>query len=138
MNFESIDRYLLGEPVSKADAVAAALGERADVPAAAPFYRALEAVGVRAADEALIALRLVLAGRSPDDASVRRLRALSALARAATNGDAEGARKTLKRDASALPEAATFDPGNLTALRERARAAFAAEVNGDQAAGGLR
>ena len=54
--FELVDRYLLGEPVSKPDVVAAILAERSSEPAAEPFYRAFEAVGARAADEAFIAL----------------------------------------------------------------------------------
>ena len=70
MGFAAVDGYLLGDPVSKGDAVAELLGERSDDPAAAPFYRALDAVGVRAADEAFIALRLVLAKRTPDDDTV--------------------------------------------------------------------
>ncbi|MFZ1125800.1 MAG: hypothetical protein WAN59_11745, partial [Candidatus Baltobacteraceae bacterium] len=74
MACEQIDRYLLGEPVSKPAAIAATLADRSSEPAAAPFYRALEAVGPRAADEALVALRLVLAGQAPSDAAVRHLR----------------------------------------------------------------
>jgi hypothetical protein len=54
-------------------------------PRAQPFYRALETVGARAADEALLALRLVLAGRAPDDDAVRALREARTKARA---GDA--------------------------------------------------
>ena len=71
-----IDRYLLdGEP-PKERLIEALLAARSSDPRAQPFYRALEAVGPRAADEALIALRLVLAGRESDDAGVTRLRAL--------------------------------------------------------------
>lgn len=47
---------------------------RSAEPRAQAFYRALEALGARAADEALLALRLVLAGRAPDDDAVRALR----------------------------------------------------------------
>ncbi|MGB8264705.1 MAG: hypothetical protein WCE44_00055 [Candidatus Velthaea sp.] len=76
MAFHPIDGYLLdGEP-SKAPAIAAVLAERSDLPAAAPFYRALAIVGAKAADEALIALRLVLGGRPPDDDAIRRVRAI--------------------------------------------------------------
>jgi hypothetical protein len=81
MSFHAIDGYLLDGRPSKRDAIAAALGDRVSAPRALPFYRALEAVGERAADEALIALRLVIAGKAPDDDSVRRLRSLAKLAR---------------------------------------------------------
>ena len=89
---EMIDGYLLGDPISKAEAIAALLAARSPLPAAAPFYRALEAVGARAADEALIALRLVLAGKPPEDDRVRRLRALSAKARSEKGADRAAAR----------------------------------------------
>jgi hypothetical protein len=52
------------------------LRARSDDPKAQPFYRAFEAVGGRAADEAFIALRIVLAGLDADDERVRVLRAL--------------------------------------------------------------
>lgn len=83
MEFHAIDGYLLDGRPAKAAAIAAALADRVPAAAALPFYRALEAVGVRAADEALIALRLVIAGRPPADDVVRRVRALAALARTA-------------------------------------------------------
>jgi len=104
MGFEVVDRYLLGEPVSKPEAIAALLAERSPAPAAAPFYRAFEAVGVRAADEAFIALRLILAGKAHDDASVRRLRAFASVARAGRAGDRAGLAAALKRDAGILAE----------------------------------
>lgn len=81
------DDYLLGEPVSKPAVIAALLTDRSSAPAAAPFYRALEAIGVRAADEAIVALRLVLAGKPASDAAVRRLRDLARVARAAATDD---------------------------------------------------
>jgi hypothetical protein len=82
MSFHPIDGYLLDGTPTKAEAIAAALGDRAAAPPAAePFYRALDVVGVRAADEALIALRLVLCGKTVDDTAVRRLRDLVARAR---------------------------------------------------------
>jgi hypothetical protein len=98
MGFARVDGYLLGDPISKADAVAEFLANRSPDPAAAPFYRALEAVGARAADEALIALRLVLAKREPNDAGVKRLRALAAAARAATGSDRDAARAAYARE----------------------------------------
>jgi len=74
MSFHSIDGYLLDGHPAKAEAIADALAERSAAPAAAPFYRALEVVGAKAADESLIALRLVLAGKIADDDAIRRLR----------------------------------------------------------------
>jgi hypothetical protein len=65
-----LDGYLLDGVPGKAEAIAAALRERSDDPKAQPFYRALQAVGVRAADEALLALRIVLGGGTPDDATI--------------------------------------------------------------------
>lgn len=78
----AIDGYLLDGRPSKGDAVAALLRARSEDPRAAPFYRAFEAVGARAADEAFIALRLILAGRAPEDEAVRALRALVTAVRA--------------------------------------------------------
>jgi len=86
MSFHPIDGYLLEGTPAKASVIAAVLADRtAAVAAAEPFYRALEAIGARVADEALIALRLVLSEKTPDDEAVRRLRDLVALAR---RGDA--------------------------------------------------
>ena len=78
----AIDGYLLEGRPGKAEAVAALLRARSDDPRAAAFYRAFEAVGARAADEAFIALRLLLAGRAPEDDAVREVRALVAAVRA--------------------------------------------------------
>jgi len=129
MGFELVDRYLLGEPVSKPDALAAILAERSPDPAAAPFYRALESVGARAADEALIALRLVLAGKQPTDEAVRRLRALAGVARACANGDRTGLASVVKRDrvvlAKELADAASAEPA---AFGRLAKAAYALEL----------
>jgi len=82
MEFELLDRYLLSAQGSKAAVVDALLEHRSEDPAAAPFYRALARIGPRAADEALIALRLVLAGKKAADDSVRVLRDCVATARA--------------------------------------------------------
>jgi hypothetical protein len=81
MEFHALDGYLLDGRPSKEAAIAAALSDRVTAEAALPFYRALETIGVRAADEALIALRLVIAGRPAADDAVRRLRGLVTLAR---------------------------------------------------------
>ena len=82
MEFELLDRYLLSAEGSKAAVVDALLQHQSDDPAAAPFYRALRQIGPRAADEALIALRLVLAGKKPADDKVRTLRHLMQTSRA--------------------------------------------------------
>jgi hypothetical protein len=129
--FETIDRYLLGAPVSKADVVAAALAERSDRPAAAPFYRALEAVGVRAADEAFIALRIVLAGHEPSDDRVRRLRALSGVARGAAAGDRAGLKAVAKRNAAVLGDLPIAPDADLAHLREAAERLYRSELAAD-------
>jgi hypothetical protein len=65
-----LDGYLLDGVPGKADAIAAALLDRSPEPRAQPFYHALETVGVRAADEALLALRLVLGGKAAVDETI--------------------------------------------------------------------
>lgn len=87
-----IDGYLLDGTPDKAAAIAAALAERSPLERAQPFYRALAALGARVADEALMALRLAIAGHVPDDAAVTALRAHVAAAR---KGDAEARRAYL-------------------------------------------
>lgn len=82
MTFDSVDNYLLQNHGSKAEVIAELLRERSEDPQAAPFYRALEMLGARVADEALIALRLVLAGKEPQDEAVKRVRAFVAASRA--------------------------------------------------------
>jgi len=84
-----LDGYLLDGRPGKADAIAAALRERSPEPAAQPFYRALERVGARAADEALLALRIALAGTTPDDAAVVAARTARARAQAGEPGARE-------------------------------------------------
>jgi len=82
MHFELLDGYLLdGEPAKPA-LVRALLEARPAAEGAAPFYEGLERLGARTPDLALIALRLVLAGKKADDASVARLRDVVARARA--------------------------------------------------------
>lgn len=70
MEVHPLDGYLLDGTPGKAEAIAAALRDRSDDPKAQPFYRALQALGARAADEALLALRVVLGGGAPDDATI--------------------------------------------------------------------
>jgi hypothetical protein len=84
-----LDGYLLDARPGKADAIAAALRDRSPDPRAQPFYRALEAVGARAADEALLALRLVLGGNAADDETIVAARAARARARAGEAGARE-------------------------------------------------
>jgi len=99
MGLHPLDGYLLDGVPSKADAIAAVLRDRSAAERAQPFYRALERVGARAADEALLALRIVLGGKEPDDAAV--LAAREARARA-KGGDA-AAREAYVRAVGELP-----------------------------------
>jgi hypothetical protein len=85
MDFESLDGYLLDGSPSKAEVVREILLARPSAEGAAPFYEGIERLGARTPDLALIALRLVLAGRKADDAAVAWLRDVVGRARA---GDA--------------------------------------------------
>lgn len=85
MDFESLDGYLLSGTPSKAELVPQLLARRSDIAVAAPFYEGIARLGSRTPDLALLALRLVLAGKKADDESVRRLRDLAESAR---TGDA--------------------------------------------------
>ncbi len=58
------------------------LADRQPAPRAQAFYRALDLLGPRVADEALIALRLALIGEEVDDDGVLRLRGHLTAARA--------------------------------------------------------
>ena len=100
MDFTPVDGYLLDGMPSKAKAIEHILRDRIDDPRAAPFYRAFEAIGTRAADEAVIAIRALAAGKSPDDGLVRRLRDLLRTARAGERGDpvVEAAREAFSRE----------------------------------------
>jgi hypothetical protein len=80
-----LDGYLLDGSPTKADALAAVLAHRDPGTYAQPFYRALELLGDRIPDEALMALRIALTGRNPDDDAIRAMRAWVAAAR---SGDA--------------------------------------------------
>ena len=86
MELHPLDGYLLDGRPGKADAIAAALGDRSPEPRAQPFYRALEAVGARAADEALLALRVVLGGKPATDETIVEARAARARAKAGEPG----------------------------------------------------
>ncbi len=95
MELHPLDGYLLDGKPGKAEAIAAALRDRSSDPRAQPFYRALETVGARAADEALLALRLVLGGNAASDATILAARA----ARAAVKAGRPGAREEYLRAA---------------------------------------
>ena len=82
MNFELLDGYLLDGVPSKPEVVHALLDVRPQAEGAAPFYEGLQRLGERTPDLALIALRLVLAGRKADDTSVTWLRSIVDRARA--------------------------------------------------------
>lgn len=86
MELHPLDGYLLDGQPGKADAIAAALRDRSSEPRAQPFYRALETVGARAADEALLALRLVLGGKAAGDETIVQARAARARAKAGEPG----------------------------------------------------
>lgn len=131
VGFEVIDGYLLSGHPPKGEVVAAVLADRVDSAAAAPFYRALEAVGARAADEAFLALRLILAGRPPDDDAVRRLRALAAVARASSSGDVTAFDAVFKRERvhlGSLAEAPVASPADRAAVGQAAAKSYAAEL----------
>lgn len=85
MDFELLDGYLLNGTPSKSEVVRKLLEIRPAAEGAAPFYEGMERLGARTPDLALIALRLVLAGKRADDASVARLRDVVTRAR---TGDA--------------------------------------------------
>jgi hypothetical protein len=81
-----LDGYLLDGQPGKAEAIAAALRDRSPDSRAQPFYRALETVGARAADEALLALRLVLGGKVAGDDTIVEARAARARVKAGEAG----------------------------------------------------
>ena len=81
MDFELLDAYLLCGAPSKAEVVQRLLQDPPQADGAAAFYEGMKRLGARTPDLALIALRLVLAGKRADDATVTRLRDLVARAR---------------------------------------------------------
>ncbi|MBV8749597.1 MAG: hypothetical protein JO103_07770 [Candidatus Eremiobacteraeota bacterium] len=98
MELHPLDGYLLDGRPGKAEAIAAALRERSPDPRAQPFYRALETVGARAADEALLALRLVLGGKPAEDAAIVEARE----ARARVKAGEPGARDAYLRSVGSI------------------------------------
>lgn len=81
MPFDSLDQYLLTGSPAKPQLIAALLAQRSGAQGASPFYEGMRLLGPRTPDLTLVALRLVLAGHSADDASVVELRDLAARAR---------------------------------------------------------
>lgn len=128
--YRVVDGYLLGEKVTKSEAVAALLSGRSDDPALAPFYRAFEKIGIRAADEAIAALRLLLARREASDAGVRRLRAVARIARAAALGERAALDAARKADPAVYAELSAADsaPEQFPELEKRARHAYFREL----------
>lgn len=82
MDFKILDRYLLEGAPPKAQVVKDLLKKPAEAPGSAPFYQGIKMLGPKTPDLTLIALRLVLAGKTADDTHVVRLRHLSERARA--------------------------------------------------------
>jgi hypothetical protein len=82
MDFELLDGYLLYGQPPKSEVVRKLLESRPQADGAPPFYEGMQLLGERTPDLALIALRLVLAGRKADDSTVAWLRAVVARARA--------------------------------------------------------
>jgi hypothetical protein len=99
MDFELLDDYLLDGAPPKSEVVRALLEVRPHAEGAPPFYEGMRRLGERTPDLALIALRLVLAGRKADDEAVSWLRDVVARARA---GDAAARReyRTIDRPAT--------------------------------------
>jgi hypothetical protein len=84
--FELLDRYLLDGSPEKAEVVRALLEAREGGAPAQPFYEGMRLLGPRTPELSLIALRLVLAGKKAEDASVVHMRGIVERAR---RGDAE-------------------------------------------------
>ena len=89
MSFELLDRYLLDGAPPKADLVKTLLARRSDLPGTAAFYEGMKMLGARTPDLTQVALRLVLAGKKADDASVVELRTLAERARGSAPGSPE-------------------------------------------------
>jgi hypothetical protein len=101
MQFELIDEYLLTGAPPKARVIKDLLASPSDRAEAAPFYEGMRMLGARTPDLALVALRLVLAGKRADDMSVTALREHSERARAGGAG-AAAAREAYARALAAL------------------------------------
>jgi hypothetical protein len=93
MDFELLDAYLLSGTPPKSEVVRRLLQAPPLAEGAAAFCEGMQRLGARTPDLALIALRLVVAGKKADDASVSHLRDLVTRAR---NGD-EHAREEFRK-----------------------------------------
>ena len=89
MEFDLLDGYLLDGSPAKSEVIQRLLDSAPPTPQAAPFYEGMRILGARTPDLSLMALRLVLAGKTADDAAVTQLRSVVERAR---GGDA-GARR---------------------------------------------
>jgi hypothetical protein len=96
MHFELIDEYLLTGAPRKAEVIERLLADRSTVPGAAPFYEGMKILGARTPDLTLVALRLVMAGKTADDANVVALRREADAARLGGDGAAT-AREAYKK-----------------------------------------
>lgn len=88
LNFDLLDRYLLGGTPSKAHVVDRLLERPSDAAGAKPFYEGMRLLRARTPDLTLIALRIVLSGKRADDATVVHVRSIVDRAR---SGDKEAA-----------------------------------------------
>ncbi|HEV3153558.1 MAG TPA: hypothetical protein VGZ02_07130 [Candidatus Baltobacteraceae bacterium] len=87
MDFDFLDGYLLEQRPPKEQVVKELLKRRHDAAGAAAFYRGIEMLGSKTPDLTLIALRLVLAGKTADDERVVRLREIVERARAGSDSN---------------------------------------------------
>lgn len=86
-----IDAHFLDGKRAWGELVASLLAQPPPTDTARPFYEGMRMLGPRTPELAVVALRLVLAGRRADDASVERLRAI--VRRARSGPKAEEARR---------------------------------------------
>ena len=144
MHFELIDEYLLTGAPPKARVIKDLLANPSTLSEAAPFYEGMRMLGPRTPDLALVALRLVLAGKRADDAAVVALREHADRARAG-GSEAAAARDAYARTLGALilvclatlalaapagAQTATPSPNLYRALESGRNARPAAEIRG--------
>jgi hypothetical protein len=94
--FDLLDSYLLTGSPRKREVIETLLASPSPTPAAAAFYEGMRILGARTPDLTLVALRLVLAGKRAEDASVVELRSYAQRARAGGDG-AQEAREAYAR-----------------------------------------
>jgi len=94
MEFDLLDGYLLDGTPPKSEVIRRLLESPVTQTRAAPFYEGMRILGARTPDLSLMALRLVLAGKTADDAAVTHLRSTLERARAGDR-DARREYKTL-------------------------------------------